>query len=200
VYVGDRYGSELEWEEAYRLPRGQSLRGMLTEDDYAQLHYYLDARMGSLNWIKPWVAMFQLARVKYAFPTPNISFALVDRARGLGKPTEFFETWPEQVAFLDASVGAVQLTAAIRNARGIRCEIDAGVRAYRAGDYAPLAPPLRDGDPIIARLDAWQSVVERHLTEGRHAFVAVGIAHLVGPGGLIARIEARGYRVERVSR
>lgn len=41
-------------------------------------------------------------------------------------------------------------------------------------------------------------VVEQYLRAGTPAFAVMGAFHLVGPDGVVRRLQARGYRVEPV--
>lgn len=69
---------------------------------------------------------------------------------------------------------------------------DASLALHRAHGSAPA------GDPVIDRRNG--IMVERMLPMVRDgaAFVAVGAAHLAGPHGVLARLEAAGWRVTRV--
>ncbi len=80
-------------------------------------------------------------------------------------------------------------------------------RAWLAADLGTLEQETRQGmlaDPVLydallkRRNRAWADRLEPLLVQGRRPFVAVGAAHLLGPDGLVALLEARGYRIERV--
>ncbi|KWV92932.1 TraB/GumN family protein [Erythrobacter sp. YT30] len=56
---------------------------------------------------------------------------------------------------------------------------------------------LRDA-LLIERNEEWTDILTSALDEEDRPLVAVGAAHLVGPDGMPAMLEKRGYRVERV--
>ncbi|KPQ31499.1 MAG: hypothetical protein HLUCCX21_03455 [Porphyrobacter sp. HL-46] len=81
-------------------------------------------------------------------------------------------------------------------------------RAWLAGDEAALTKATTTGimaDPdlrealLVARNRRWDERIAALLEQPLRPLVAVGAAHLVGPDGLAAMLEARGYRVTRLS-
>ncbi|MCR9179822.1 MAG: TraB/GumN family protein [Erythrobacteraceae bacterium] len=80
-------------------------------------------------------------------------------------------------------------------------------RAWLAGDEAALIDATRTGimadaelreTLLAARNRRWDERIAALLDQPRRPLVAVGTAHLVGPDGLVAMLEARGYRVTRL--
>jgi uncharacterized protein YbaP (TraB family) len=51
---------------------------------------------------------------------------------------------------------------------------------------------------LVARNRNWMPKLEALFNRPGRAFVVVGAAHLVGPDGLIALLQAKGYRVEQM--
>jgi len=81
------------------------------------------------------------------------------------------------------------------------------VRLYLAGDDAGLEKLSREGmlgnseirEALLARRNAsWMPQIERLLADDARPLIAVGAAHMVGEDGLVALLEAKGYRVTRL--
>jgi hypothetical protein len=80
------------------------------------------------------------------------------------------------------------------------------IDAYAAGDHAGLERVAFDptyNSPqqmelmLYARNAKWIPLADK-LIAGEGAFVAVGVAHLVGPKSVIALLEEQGHRVRRI--
>jgi uncharacterized protein YbaP (TraB family) len=186
-----------DMRELFFLPRGESLVKLLGDGDYSELRSHVSA--DDLNHMKPWVAMTLLASRTYPFPSHNISAVLLDRAKTGKKPIEFLDTWQDQAAYLDAAVTPAVLAKMIHNYPRLGCETATRVAAFRAGDDAVFANEIaNEHQPIVTRINAWFAQLDGYVAQGRHAFVAIGIGHLVGPYGLLVQFAARGYKVERL--
>ncbi|MBH1944341.1 TraB/GumN family protein [Erythrobacter sp. YJ-T3-07] len=81
------------------------------------------------------------------------------------------------------------------------------MRLYLQGDEAGLTALTREGlladdeirEALLERRNAaWMPRIARLLESDSHPLIAVGAAHMVGKGGLVALIEAKGYTVRRV--
>ena len=73
--------------------------------------------------------------------------------------------------------------------RRIAAEVEAG---FKNSSVRELAGPL-----LYRRNTTMSGRAEPYLRRGK-AFVAVGVAHLVGPSGMIALLRSRGFRITRV--
>lgn len=185
-----------------RLPWGQVLDRLLPPDDWWEL---VEAMLGAmtedeLRHARPWFALVKLhARMAHA-PMPSMDVALATRAGQLGIAVESLESWRDQLAALDASVGASDLSHAIHARRTVACQVAQLRAAYRASDLPALARMLLDpvhGDRLLAeRNRRWAPRIERYLEHGG-GFVAVGLGHLLGDEGLPAILAREGYRVSR---
>ena len=205
-----RFASELGTDEPdrhqlvalARLPSGQGLDRLLPADDWSDL---VGAMLGAmtedeLRHARPWFALVKLhARMAHA-PVPSMDVALAAHAGELGIAVEHLESWRDQLAALDASVGAADLSRAIHARKTVACQVAQLRAAYRAGDLPALAGMLLDpvhGDRLLAeRNRRWAPLIERYLEHGG-GFVAVGLGHLLGDSGLPAMLERAGYRVTR---
>ncbi|WP_284125399.1 TraB/GumN family protein [Parerythrobacter aestuarii] len=77
---------------------------------------------------------------------------------------------------------------------------------WLAGDEAALVDELEDGmlaDPelrqalLVSRNLNWSKQIEAMLAVPERPLVAVGAAHLVGPGGLVSLLRSKGYSIRR---
>ena len=127
----------------------------------------------------------------------DVALARRAQARKLG--VDALETWEEQLAALDAVVQIADLQEAIHARRTMRCNVDAMLSAYAAGDLEAMGKLLgaaKSEALLTARNRKWLPQLERYLADGG-GFVAVGVSHLAGPQGLPALLAAAGYTVAR---
>jgi uncharacterized protein YbaP (TraB family) len=181
--------------------------------------------LAALDRLKPWAAMTQLALVEYLPDLldgrPSLDARLFADAREAGKQLSALETVDEQARVFEVFTLDEQLalldTALAQAEAGSRADAQPGrvlVDRYLTGDAARLhaavdeqAPP----DPALARKfeqvllhDRNRRMVERfEALRAAHPndvmFVAIGTLHLVGEVSVPSLLEARGYRVARVT-
>lgn len=137
---------------------------------------------------------------------------VMERARERGISVVPLETVDEQGAMMNA----LPLSTVIRYldrvlARGRSgSSLDDLMEAYLAGDDATLEAMAFDLDEwggstelldafVFARNERWLDRVEAEMRRGG-AFVAVGMAHLIGDRGLVRLLEARGFTAIRLHR
>jgi uncharacterized protein YbaP (TraB family) len=185
-----------------RLPWGQVLDRLLPADDWWDL---VETMLGAmtedeLRHARPWFALVKLRAHLARPPQPSMDTALTEHAAAIGIAVEPLESWRDQLAALDDSVGPAELSQAIRARRGVACEVAQLRAAYRASDLSTLTRMLLDpvhGDRLLAdRNRRWAPRIERYLEHGG-GFVAVGLGHLLGERGLPTMLERAGYRVTR---
>ncbi len=183
----------------FMLPDGTSLDRLIGSADFESLVDDLDATPESVRELRPWLAMMMLGRAAYAFVGPSMTEALVQRANDRTISLVFLETWSDQVRYLDAAITPRKLTAAIRGYDTMGCSIEQRVDAFRAGDDTRFINDVASpSEPVVARIVSWTARLHEHLYAGEHSFAALGIGQLVGPYGILGKLEALGYRVERL--
>lgn len=166
---------------------------------------------GELDRYESWAAALMLQNAAMAAGQSDSGNG-IDRAlvRGYSKPVEEFEGAAAQLAIFDQLPEAAQralLAAALRETPDEQSEMRKLERAWAQGDLAVIDtetnaeflnnPELRNA-LLVRRNHAWSARLGTDLARGKHPFVAVGLAHLVGQDGLPALLTARGYKVTRL--
>ena len=196
------------------LPPGQSLFTLLPPADAKKLMTVAEAYgvdKASLTRLEPWLAEVALAAAAYAkagATTGNGVELTISAAAPAAARRRAFETPAEQMGFFDETPTAEQI-ASLRETIA-ELERDPGaymklVRAWMAGDTAGLErealEPMRKATPVIFRRlvternEAWARTLDARLKGKGRTVVVVGVGHLVGAGGLPARLRALGYSV-----
>jgi uncharacterized protein YbaP (TraB family) len=146
-------------------------------------------------------------------PEQGLDKHFMTRAEKAGKAAVGLEKGREQIAIFDGMSKVEQLQfleEALSEAHKAGTEIERLHRAWRQGDAAQLwqslAVEMRDKHPKlyqrinVARNDAWvpklQAMLDRPGTDD--TLVVVGTLHLLGDDGVVEKLRAKGYRVERV--
>ncbi|MEO0906198.1 MAG: TraB/GumN family protein [Pseudomonadota bacterium] len=191
-------------DPALHAPLGE----MLERSDYSA---------GDFDDIESWAAALMLASVDApSDPRNGVDRAIIAQfkergdAGALAGGIEGFETAAGQLGIFDQLAAPDQralLEGTIRawdEQRGDRLRL---VRTWLVGDIAALEATTTQGfmaDPdiyealLVARNEAWIAPIITALEGEPRPLVAVGAAHLVGPDGIAAMLEERGYQVRRV--
>lgn len=157
-----------------------------------------------------WAAALVLARVGTGrLDSANgIDRAVIEAADG--KHLVELEGAEGQLGLFDALPEKEQrdlLEAVVKDAGSIVAESNRLAEAWRNGDMAAIEKETRRGMLADAELRqalftgrnrAWATQIAAMLGKRVKPFVAVGAAHMAGPDGLVALLEAKGYRVMRI--
>lgn len=156
-----------------------------------------------------WAAAIMLAQVDApGDPASGVDRALI--ADFAGRPVRELEGARGQLGIFDRLPESAQrsmLAAVVRESERVRQDPARLQRAWAAGDAAAIAASTREGflaDPALhealltARNRRWTAALVPFLAETPRPLIAVGAAHLVGPEGLAALLEAEGYRLRRI--
>ncbi len=196
--VEHQEGDPGEPQPLFHLPPGESLRRLVSDDDFEALRERIGISPDELARLKPWVAFMLLGRSQVKFEEPSINAGLLEHARSRRLAVMFLETWEEQASYLDAAITPAKLSLAVQDAPNISCRLDRRLGAFRAGDDAVFANDVAAGEPVVARIERWHMRLREVVDSGQRAFVAVGIGQVVGPYGLLARFAANGYQVQKL--
>jgi uncharacterized protein len=156
-----------------------------------------------------WAAALMLARVAApGDPANGVDRALI--ADFKGRRVRELEGGPAQLSIFDRLPEAQQramLAAVVRESAAAAKDPERLQRAWLAGDAATIEASTREGvlaDPavrealLVARNHRWAAALAPVLADAPKPLIAVGTAHLVGPEGLAALMEAQGYKVRRL--
>lgn len=156
-----------------------------------------------------WVAALTLARIDAAGdPANGVDRALI--AEFKGRRVRELEGAAAQLALFDRLPEAQQramLAAVVEESAAAARDPERLQRAWLAGDAKAIEASTREGvlaDPAVrevlltARNRRWAAALAPLLAEAPRPLIAVGAAHLVGPEGVPALLEAQGYRLRRI--
>ena len=205
---------------------GSSLDSQLPAETTAKLKAWTQANGGelqklgmqpqTLQMFEPWFVGMMVSVIEMTKhgldPKLGLDQHMAAAATEAGKPVSGFETGAEQIAFLDGMNSAEQLQfldEALSDADN-GDELDKLHAAWRDGDAATIwndmAVDMRQHYPKlyqrinIARNDAWlpkiQSMLDNPGTDD--TLVVVGALHLLGEDGVVEKLRAKGYTVERI--
>ncbi|MBJ7574480.1 TraB/GumN family protein [Luteimonas sp. MC1828] len=170
-----------------------------------------------LQMFEPWFAglMITISQLTgYGLdPALGLDAHIAARAGTAQKPTAGLESGAQQIAFLDGMGADEQLqmlSDAIDQGAAGREEMMALHAAWRAGDVdlilREMVAEMRREYPELYRVinvernDAWLPKLEQRLREdgSDDTLVVVGAMHLLGEDGVVEKLRARGYQVERI--
>jgi uncharacterized protein YbaP (TraB family) len=171
----------------------------------------------ALQLFEPWFVGLTVSIVEMSKqgldPKLGLDQHFSEEAQAADKPTSGLETGDEQIAFLDGMGEAEQvqfLDETLQEAAGGSTDVQRLHAAWRAGDadalWSGMAVEMRDEYPAlyqrinVARNDAWVPKLEQRLHDAHDAdsLVVVGSLHLLGPDGVVEKLRAKGYKVERI--
>lgn len=195
---------------------GRSAAEVLAPGEWRQAET-LAAELGldlrAIAGLEPWFAALVLYNGALAGAGYDAALGVdqqvADWAARDGKPVDGLETLDQQLSLFKDFTPDTQrqlLLKTLEELAAIESDTARLVATWRAGDVAALARQLdddfRDFEALRTRIvtdrnRAWLPAIEALLSEQGASLVVVGSLHLVGPEGLPALLEARGYRVTR---
>jgi hypothetical protein len=171
----------------------------------------------ALQMFRPWFVGLVISMVQMADdgldPRLGLDQHFAAEATAKGKPTSGLETGTQQIAFLaqmDHEEQLQFLSEAIDESQEGSQELETLHAAWRAGDIRTLwnvmAADMKRQYPKlyahinIERNDAWVPKIEQRLSAPGHddTLVVVGALHLLGSDGVVEKLRAKGYKVERI--
>lgn len=170
-----------------------------------------------LTVFEPWFIAVTISIVEMTKqgldPKLGLDNHFMDQALAAGKPTGGLERAQEQIAVLDGMDATEQrqfLAESLQEAEKGAAETQRLHAAWRRGDAEELwngmVADMRTQYPRlyqrinVDRNDAWVPKIRRILDQpgDDDAMVVVGALHLLGDDGVVEKLRARGYQVERI--
>ncbi|MNM70526.1 TraB family protein [compost metagenome] len=198
---------------------GRQLKDELDAATWKRLEDYAAANnmpLERLVGFKPWfigltISISQMTR-QGLDAEAGLDRHLMARATQAGKPAAGLETASSQISMLDG-MSAEEQRQLLREALEQVEKGDEQSRqlhaAWRRGDDVVLwrdmaAQMKRDYPGLYQRInvernDAWLAPLQQRLQAGQgNTLVVVGALHLLGSDGVVEKLRARGYKVERI--
>lgn len=194
---------------------GKNLRQELGEEHWSKLEKLLGAPTARATLNMTPGAVTSLLEIKGLPPAMPMDLVLLGEAESADKKVVFLEPAALQIKLLQKWLDVRALKDLIdERAAGKQTSKDL-LAAYLAGDIVRIEKLGNDREAFletgrtVAEYDAmmdemlyqrnasWIAPIEKMHAEG-DAMVAVGAMHLIGERSVLALLEARGYRIERV--
>ncbi|PKH72229.1 hypothetical protein CXF96_11490 [Stenotrophomonas sp. Betaine-02u-21] len=198
---------------------GSELRRDLGDATWARLQEYATKNplpLAQMQGLKPWfvglsISIAQMQKMGLD-PALGLDKHFMDRAAKAGKPILGLETINTQIGVL-AGMSIAEQRQMVEEALEQSDKGDAEIRAlhdaWRRGDdvlmWNRMAVDMKRQYPQLYqrinsdRNDAWLPKLEPHLQAGQGGtLVVVGALHLLGSDGVVEKLKAKGYKVERV--
>ncbi len=199
------------------LTDGTTLQTRLNEDTYAALKTYLDEKgmpIVNFNSLTPSMVALTITMHEYqanGFDQDGVDQTFSTKAKADAKPVEWFESMDEQLAFI-ADLGGDDDNAIINytldELKNLPSLIDDMLVSWKEGDLHKLnktiveematSSPQMYENLIVKRNNNWMPKIIEMLSDKRTEFVLVGAAHLAGKDSVLAKLEAKGYKIEKV--
>lgn len=198
---------------------GSELKRDLDAATWTKLQAYArdnNLPLAQLQGMKPWFVGLTITLSQFTKlgldPALGLDRHFMTRAAAAGKPTSGLEDIDTQVAVL-SGMSAQEQQQMVAEALDQADQADAMARklhdAWRRGDdkllWNAMAAEMRGQYPQLYkrintdRNDAWVPRLQQHLQAGQGGtLVVVGTLHLLGDDGVVDKLRAKGYQVERV--
>jgi len=198
---------------------GKPLRETLDPALWARLQAYADSNglpLAQMQVMRPWfvgltISITEMTRSGLD-PKLGLDRHFMERAQKAGKPGQGLETMDAQVQVFAGMSDAEQvqmLAEALDEAEAGSAQTQELHDLWRRGQNTVLLERMatemrRDYPALYKRIntdrnDAWVPQLEKFLAPGQgDTLVVVGALHLLGPDGVVEKLRAKGYKVERI--
>ena len=196
---------------------GNTLDKALSPATYAKLNTAfskIGIPLAQLNSFKPVMALLTLLGVELqkigVSIEAGVDLFFYKKAKADGKKVSGLESTDTQLEFLTTMADGVEDRFILHGLKDIEQAnqlINELITTWRGGDEAKLYQfflnDMRNDFPkiyqklVIDRNNDWMPRITQLLKTPEKEFILVGVAHLVGPEGVIAQLKNQGYRVSK---
>ena len=194
----------------------RNLQQDLSEETYQMLGLYL-MNLGipetALNSFKPGMVAVTITVIelqRLGISTEGVDTYFCGKAVTDDKVLDQLETIEEQISFI-AAMGEGEadelILSTLKDIEQLSDMMEGMVVSWRSGNTEDLDKlfiseleqefPKIYLDLIVKRNNAWFPQIEKMASNDAVEFILVGAAHLVGQDGILARLSAKGYTVEK---
>lgn len=196
---------------------GSTIDNHLTARTYEELRAYCEANgipLDALRQFKPSMLMVTLTvmeLMKLGVTQQGVDKFIYERANKDKKIVGGLETADEQLNYIISMADGVEdefVAYSIRDMKALKQNYDILVNAWRMGDVekldALMVAEIKTRLPklykklITDRNGNWLPLIEAYQKTPRTEFILVGVAHLVGPEGIIETLKKKGYKVDKI--
>lgn len=198
-------------------PNGTTIQGYLTPATYKKLEQYCLSKglpLERLKQFKPFLISITLTMIELkaiGIAPEGVDMYMYRKGVQDGKPVEKLETVEQQMGFI-ASMGEGYeesfINYSLNDLQGTQSGFVQMLSAWRQGDdklldrlfvgQAKSRMPLVYYKLIADRNNNWLPMIDKFGKSARKEFILVGVAHLVGPDGILEALKQKGYRVEKL--
>lgn len=202
------------------LPEGQTLKGILSEETYAQLEAFLAERqipIAAFNQFTPAtvslaLTVVELQRLGLGNPASGVDQFYSLKTKDAEKDAFYLETIDEQIGFINEFNNAdpdLIIQSSLESLADLSTSWEAGLQAWRKGDLETLGESLGIKDmksdfPEIYevllnnRNNRWMTEIKEMFDSKEVELLLVGALHLAYDDGLIEQLRDDGYKVEQL--
>jgi uncharacterized protein YbaP (TraB family) len=196
---------------------GQTLGFAVNADAWKKIEAYC-AKAGlpiaNVSRMKPWLFVFMVTGLelqKMGVNQEGADISFFKRAKADGKPAIALEKFEDHMDFIINLGAGKESEMVISSLDDLAQSIENFpklVAAWRSGDLAAIDEhALKDmrteypeifKDLIVTRNNAWLTSIDEMLQTPETELVLVGVGHMAGPEGLIARLRERGCEIVQI--
>lgn len=199
---------------------GSTLDKVLSAPVYKELntaYSKVGIPLAQLNNLKPFMAFFTLLGLEFqkigVSSEAGVDQYYFNKARADGKPIDGLETVDAQLKFLTTMADGIEdrfITHGLKDLKRVNQLFEELISSWRGGDEDQLyqffiKDMINDFPKLYKRLVDdrnmnWMPRITHYLKTPEKEFVLVGVAHLVGPQGIVELLKKQGYKVTKVEK